>query len=345
MKLRPSNLLLGILMVLTFAACKETTRRKALLPNISGKAGEVIVVINQDDWEGAVGNTLRDTLTADCPFLPQKEPLYNLVNVAPNGFSNMFQLHRNIIIVNINANVTSPGVIFSKDEWAAPQCVIRINASDSEKAVTLIKENSGKIKAVLEHAEIDRIIMNAKKYEERSIAPVIEQMTGGTMHFPSGYRLKKKASDFIWVACEIQYVTQGVLVYKYPVEEGEDMMNLDNILDHSNEILKDNVPGMFENTYMTISQFAKPSIEYKRYKGMDFATVRGFWEVYNDYMGGPFVSHVFYSPDGKEMIVLQAFVYAPKYDKRHYLRQVESLLYSFEWVKDEANNNSTANKN
>ena len=36
-------------------------------------------------------------------------------------------------------------------------------------------------------------------------------------------------------------------------------------------------------------------------------------------------------------IVLQGFVYAPKYDKRHYLRQVESIIYSFEWAKNENN--------
>ena len=48
-------------------------------------------------------------------------------------------------------------------------------------------------------------------------------------------------------------------------------------------------------------------------------------------MGGHFVSHSFYSRDGKEIIVLESWVYAAKYDKRQYLRQVESLLYSFEW--------------
>ena len=90
---------------------------------------------------------------------------------------------------------------------------------------------------------------------------------------------------------------------------------------------------MFENTYMTTSTAVTPGIEYKRYKGREFAEVRGFWEVYNDYMGGPFVSHAFYSPDGQEVIVLQAFVYAPKYDKRQYLRQVESIIYSYEWAE------------
>ena len=39
--------------------------------------------------------------------------------------------------------------------------------------------------------------------------------------------------------------------------------------------------------------------------------------------------------DGKDVIVLEAFVFAPRYDKRQYLRQVESLLYSFEWKNKE----------
>ena len=319
---------------LVLVSCNEANRKQALLPNISGKAGEVIVVIDKGQWEGAVGTTLRDTLACDCPFLPQREPLYTLVNVAPSGFTQMFQLHRNIVIVNISGDVTEPGIVYRNDVWARPQCVIRINAADSDSAVQIIKDNSERLKATLEQAERDRVIMNAKKYEELALAPVVTQMVGGSPHFPSGYKLKKKTDNFIWIEYHPEYVTQGILVYKYPVVEGQQMMDLDNILGNCNKMLEENVPGMFENTYMTISNFARPSIEYKKFKGLDFAEIRGFWEVQNDYMGGPFVSHVFYSKDGKEMIVLQGFVYAPKYDKRHYLRQVESIIYSFEWAKE-----------
>lgn len=320
------------LMALT--SCNEEKKRAALLPNISGKAGEVVIVIDKANWEGAAGTALRDSLACDCPFLPQREPLYNLVNVAPGGFNNMFQIHRNIIILNIDTNVTEPGVTYRKDVWAAPQTVISVNAPDMETAADIIRKNSRDIVATLEQAERDRIISNAKRYEEMKLAPVVNEMIGGSPHFPSGYQLKKKTDDFIWITYDIQYVTQSILVYKYPVKEGEQMLSLDSILENSNEMLKNNVPGMFENTYMTTSTFARPSIEYKRYKGLDFAEIRGFWEVYNDFMGGPFVSHAFYSKDGKDVIILQAFVYAPKYDKRHYLRQVESVIYSFEWAKN-----------
>ncbi len=318
--------------VIALASCSEEKKRKALLPNISGKAGEVIVVIDKGNWEGAVGNVLRDSLAKETPFLPQREPLFGLVNVPKNAFTNMFQIHRNIIVVNIDNSVTEPGVVIRKDVWATPQTVIYINAADNEAAVKLIEENSALMTTTIEQAERDRIIRNIKKYEELKLAPVVTEMIGGSPHFPSGYKLKKRTSDFIWIEYAIQDVTQGILIYKYPVVEGEQMLSLDSILENSNEMLKNNVPGMFENTYMTTSTAARPGIEYKRYKGLEFAEVRGFWEVYNDYMGGPFVSHAFYSQDGQEVIVLEAFVYAPKYDKRQYLRQVESVIYSFEWA-------------
>ena len=316
-------------------SCSETKRKKALLPNISGHAGEVIVVIDRGDWESAVGTTLRDTLAQDCKFLPQREPLYSLVNVSPSGFTNMFQIHRNIIIVNIKNDILEPGVKLRHDVWATPQCVISIDARSSSEAVELIKTNSKLLITALEQAERDRLISNHKRYEERSLAATVTEMIGGSPHFPSGYKLKKKTENFIWISYDIQHVMQGILIYKYPVVKGENMMSLDNLLAENSKMLKENVPGMFENTYMMTSEFARPSIEYLKYKGRDFAELRGFWEVYNDYMGGPFVAHAFYSKDGKDMIFIEGFVYAPKFDKRLYLRQVESILYSFEWKKED----------
>ena len=321
------------LAALCAVSCNHNKTRKALLPNISGKPGEIIVVINKGDWEGAPGTILRDSLACDFPFLPQREPMYDLVNVAPSGFVSMFQVHRNIIIMNISSDVVEPGVLYKNNVWAAPQCVIRINASSADEAVELFKENSVKIKAVLAQAEINRVIANAKKYEERGLAPIVTEMTGGSPHFPSGYKLKKKTDDFIWIAYDPQFTQQSILIYKYPVTEGVDMMSPQNLLKAQSEMLKNNVPGMFENTYMIISPIIEPAVTYKKYGEHEFAEIRGLWEVHNDYMGGPFVSHVFYTPDGKDMIMMQAFVYAPKYDKRGYLKQVESVLYSFEWAK------------
>ena len=124
-----------------------------------------------------------------------------------------------------------------------------------------------------------------------------------------------------------------MFVYKYPAAASDNFTEA-NIIAHRNQFLKENVPGMFDNTYMITNELATPSVQFIRFRGRQFAETRGLWEVHGDFMGGPFVSHSFYSRDGKYIIVLDGFVYAPKYDKRQYLRQVESILYSFEWDKE-----------
>lgn len=326
--------LMAVSAMFSLASCSNGSSRKPLLPNVSGKAGEVIVVIEKADWEDALGNEVREVLAKDCPWLYVKEPLYSLVNVAPGGFADLFKVHRNIVMFQIDPQVVQSGVSIKSDVWAAPQCVIQISAVDAGQALELFKEKSEVITSALEQAERDRVIHNTLLYEERSIFTEVAEVMGGSPHFPSGYKLRKKTDDFVWIADEKQYTTQAVLIYRYPALP-EDNFTEENIIAKRNEIMKENVPGMFDNTYMITAEYVTPTVEFIKYKGRDFAQTRGYWEVYNDYMGGPFVSHSFYSQDGSEIIVAEAFVYAPRYDKRQYLRQVESLLYSFEWKKSE----------
>ena len=329
------KILVILAMVLALASCKGG--KKALLPSISGKAGEVIVVIDRDNWEGNLGVEVRELLACDCPYLAQLEPMYSLVNVTPGGFADLFKVHRNIVIFDINEDKTENKVSYLHDIWAAPQCVINVSAKDAKSATELVQANGKFIVNAIEQAERDRVIRNSIRYEERSLAPQVAEIFGGSPHFPMGYKLKKKADSFIWIADEKQYTIQGVLIYKYPATVAEEFTR-DNIVCHRNAILKENVPGMFDGTYMTTSKVITPDIEYIKYKGRNFAQLRGYWEVENDYMGGPFVSHSFFSPDGMEVIVAEAFVYAPKYDKRQYLRQVESILYSWEWNEKKSEN-------
>lgn len=315
--------------VLLLAGCKGS---RTLLPNVSGKAGEVIVVLDKANWEGDLGNDVRELLASDCPYLPQKEPLYNLVNVIPSGFTDLFRVHRNIFIFNIDPQLTSTGMNYQSDVWSSPQCVVQLSARDAAEADSLLMKNKANILSVIEQAERDRIIRNSILYEEVGLAPQVKEIFGGSPHFPSGYKLRKKTSDFVWIADDKQYITQGILIYKYPVDS-KDPLSLQEIISHRNSTMMVNVPGMFENTYMTTGEYMPPTVEYIKFRGREFAQTRGLWEVVNDYMGGPFVSHSFYSPDGKDIIVAEGFVYAPRFDKRHYLRQVESILYSWEWAE------------
>jgi len=55
---------------------------------------------------------------------------------------------------------------------------------------------------------------------------------------------------------------------------------------------------------------------------------RGFWEMKNDMMGGPFVSHSTVDTVNNRVIVVEGFVYAPEKMKRTMIRRLESALYT-----------------
>ena len=326
------RLLFCIAVVSMAFSCKDMKRLSK--PGVTGKAGEVIVVTDKSVWEGKPGNELRRVLAVDYPQLPQREPSYNLVQITDRSFSSLFKKHRNIILLQIGeAEHPKAEVVTREDIWAAPQTVITISAPNTDAAAQIIAQKQDLLFNTLGQAERNRIIKNSKKYEERMLRDVVAGEFGGSPYFPNGYSLKKRVNGFIWISYETTYTNQGILIFKIPLVD-TNSMKIDNYIAAKNEILKNNVPGMFENSYMTTSMQIPPVMKWMKYKGRDFAEIRGLWEVENDFMGGPFIDHAFYSKDGKYIIVVEGFVYAPKYPKRNYLRQIESIIYSWDWAED-----------
>lgn len=319
--------------VVTLAGCGDNGIQ--LKQSVSGKAGEVVIVANKVYWESEPGTLLRDILACDYPLLPQKEPSFTLINIPENAFTNIFQIHRNIIIVKTDENLKEGKFMIQEDVWSAPQTVITVVAPNIEALSELIASKSEAIFNTFEQSERNRVIRNSKRYEERTLRNIVAETFGGSPYFPSGYSLKKRTDDFIWISYETTYTNQGLFVYKFPVKDST-TMTLEGLIAARNEMLEKNVPGMLEGSYMTTTMIKEkePQLKWIKYKNRSFGELRGLWEVQNDYMGGPFVQHAFYDKSGKNIIVVEGFVYAPRYDKRNYLRQVESIIYSFDWAED-----------
>lgn len=305
--------------------------KKRYMPNITGKPGEVLLVLDKNEWEGELGTALRETLSEEFPYLPQREPIFNLFNTTPSSFQNYgaYSTHRNILRVHIGEAFDSCRVAYQEDVWAAPQIVITISAPDKDGALQIFEQHRERIVSSLETAERNRVIRNAKKYQEIELRQLVLNEYGGAPYFPQGYSLKKKTDDFIWISYETTYVNQGIFIYTYPYN-GEKLSS-ETMVAHRNEFMKKYVPSMREGSYMITSSYVDPSFNWLQYKGRIFAESRGLWEVENDYMGGPFVCHTYLDKEQKNVIVIEGFIYAPKFDKRNYLRHVEAILYSFEW--------------
>ncbi|MBO4572013.1 MAG: DUF4837 family protein [Bacteroidales bacterium] len=309
------------------AGCEEN--KGGALPAISGKAGEIIVVANKAQWEAEVGNRIRGVLAAEYDYLPQKEPLFNLANVPEASVNKLIKVHRNLFYLNVGEGKTT-GMQVRNDVYASPQTVVVVTAPDDNTAAEFIKANGESIVEAFEKAERDRLISNAKLYEEVKLRELVSNKFGGSPIFPNGYTLKKQTPDFVWISYETSYTIQGILIYSYPYEN-DSQLTMEKLIQKRNEVVKENVPATSEGSYMITNPTIVPGFREVEYNGIKKAEVRSLWDTYGDFMGGPFVSQAFRSKDGNSIIVTEGFVYAPKYNKRNYLRQVESILCSFEW--------------
>ncbi len=252
------------------------------------------------------------------------------MDIPANAFTSIFQTHRNIIILNTKPDLKEAKIVFQENVWSAPQIVITVSAPNGQAAADIITKESDRLSNALLQAERNRNIQNAKKYEEKSLRELVTQVFGGSPFFPKGYYLRKKSDDFIWISYETTYTNQGILIYKYPFKDSSDF-RLDSLVNKRNLVLQMNVPGQVDKSYMTTNMRDSPSMRWVKYQKKSFIELRGLWEVQNDFMGGPFVDHIFLDKEGNNIIVIEAFVYAPRFNKRNYLRQVESIIYSFEF--------------
>ena len=309
------------------------------LKTVTGKAGEVIVVLDKANWDGELGSAVRDILATDYPMLPQKEASFTLINIDKRDFSDLFKVHRNIVFFNINPDVSQSGVFVKKDAWAQPQILITVDATSDQQAKELLEQNGETVFNAIDQIEKERIAKASRKYEESSIRSVVAERFGGSPYFPKGYSIKKVTDNFFWASLETTHSNLGILIYTIPFD-GVQFPELDYLVEEQKKVLQENVPGMFPNTYMTIYKGITydgqeaPVMKSYKYKGESFVEIRGLWEVENDFMGGPFVEHVMYAQEKGKLLVVQGFVYAPKFKKRNLLRQVESIVYSFEWAEN-----------
>jgi hypothetical protein len=84
---------------------------------------------------------------------------------------------------------------------------------------------------------------------------------------------------------------------------------------------------------MTTELEVFPQYRSLNLNGTYTAELRGLWKVEGDFMGGPFISISQIDEKRNRIVTVEGYVYAPKFNKREYIRQLEAILYSLEFTE------------
>jgi len=289
---------------------------------------EVVVVMNKNLWQSEPGDSVRSILTKPFPSITQYEPCFDAIHIPHSAFTNLFKTHRNIIYIELGSQIKEPKLIVKKDAWSKQQILIKILAPDRSAFLGLMEKAKNKIFDLLTEAERERIEKNYRTYEERKVRERLKKKHNISLYIPKGYKIDVDSSDFVWISHETPHISQAVLFYEYPYTD-TNTFTPKYMVKMRNHFLAKHVKGELPNTWMSTEK--RISVDFKEF-GLDgkyAAEIRGLWVMENDFMGGPFVSISQVDEARNRVVTVEGFVYAPRKDKRNYIRQLEAILHSF----------------
>ena len=323
------SIFLLVLFVVAGTGCKNN--QETLRPKVSGPAGQVLVVATDAVWNSPAGDTLRALFGQEVPYLPQPEPLFDVLHVTPGQFDKMFHTHRNILFMKTGPEFKEPHISVAHDRWATPQMLIEVDAPNTLVMARAIHEGGASIVKKLNDMERQRIIDYYRHYLATDIHKKIEKKFHLTLDIPKGYSLDLDTTDFVWIANETPRTSQGILIYSYPYTT-EKIFNADSLVDIRDRYLKKYVHGQIAGTYMATERRIPPEFKAFKKDGQYYASLRGLWKLENGFMGGPFYSITTVDKTRGKVLTVEGFVYGPGEKKRELMRQVESILYTLKII-------------
>lgn len=334
MKQKIILLIVAVLAAWFFQSCSDNSM--VMRQNVTGRPNEILVVIGEDTWDGKPGELIRNTLAQPQIGLPQEEPVFGLINVAPSAFKKIFKTTRNIIQITISSTVTTPEVLMKDDVWASPQATVEIKAKDADQFEQLFNENSNKILSYFISVEKKRLSSTYEKTYESTIYNLLNNEFNLTMKVPPGFAVAKKDKDFVWYKYETPDISQGIILYTIPYKS-DSTFTLNYMVALNDSVLKKNVPGPIAGSYMSIEKRLDQVFNITEHNKNYACEMRGLWRLENDFMGGPYISLAELDASNQRVVVAFGYVYAPSKDKRNFLQQVEVMIYSLKFKQQDKN--------
>ncbi|MGC9330532.1 MAG: DUF4837 family protein [Bacteroidales bacterium] len=316
------------MMSLIIVSCNQSREELNIKEAATGNPGEILVVMSNANWKGEMGQALRDVYHQDLYTVPQEEMIFDLVQIENGEFKNLNRRNRNVIIPQIGKGAEYGEIKKAKDVYSEPQTIVYIKAPDIPTFVKMVKENEEKLKEIFLKADRDRILRYLKNYHVEAYRERLEKDHHVSLAVPKNYSFDENRENFAWLAYETQKASHGYLVYRFGKCQ-RDSAALDYFVKKRNEVLKENVPGPREGSYMTTeTKYHYPILSKKMINNEQTWIMEGLWKVEHDFMGGPFAAFIQYDDARDEFVCIEAFIYDPRGDNRDQMRKMKAALYT-----------------
>jgi hypothetical protein len=319
------------LLVVSLFSCKESSKEdvQAILSESNGKINNVSIIIDDNLWNGEIGDSIRKKFAAPVDGLPQEEPLFTLNQYPTKVFEGFVRKSRNIIVVKKGKEA---GYAANTNKFAKPQNIFFISGTDTEDVLNVIEEKSAEIIKTIKASEIveNQIRMKKSLVSDKQI----QKKFGVSLQIGFGFKYDMVKENFIWLRKEFTSGYNSILIYQVPIEKVEKDTNIiANITAMRDEVGKANIHGALPNTWMITEAAYAPYLFDVTVAGKKTYLTKGTWELKNDFMAGPFVNYAIKDTKNNRYLIIEGFTYNPSKSKRDLVFELEAIIQSVKFLK------------
>ncbi|MEZ4786879.1 MAG: DUF4837 family protein, partial [Flavobacterium haoranii] len=227
--------------IVSLISCQDSDKeKKAILSESNGKINNISIFIDENLWNGEIGDSIRKKFAAPVDGLPQEEPLFNLNQYPTKIFDGIAQKSRNIIYVQKGQQF---GFSEKVDQYAKPQKVFYVLGKTNDEIIKILEEKSANI---IKSIKASEIVENQVRLKKALVSDQkVREKFGIGLTIGYGYKYDMVKDNFLWIRKEFSTGYNSILVYQVPIDVIEnDKEVIENVISMRDSIGKLNIHGV-----------------------------------------------------------------------------------------------------
>lgn len=305
---------------LLFFSCKK---QEGGVPRKStGKINTIAVVIDDQLWNGIIGDSIRNKFASPVEGLSNEEPQFDINQYPINVMEGFVTKSRTIIVIKQGEE---NNFTIKKNEYAIPQNVIHITGKTLSDLSNIIEKRSPQIIKIIQESEIKahQLLLNDSLVDPEAIQKQFKLI----LKIPKSYSCALKNESFVWFKSEFQSGSTSLLITQLPIGtiNSEDNV-LEKVIKVHDSIGTLYIRGKEPTSSLYIDKSYPLYLSEIILDGKPAYEIKGTWRLKDSFMFGAFINYLIVDSKNNRIIYLEGFCYIPSRERRDYMHELESII-------------------
>ena len=252
-------------------------------------------------------------------------------------------IDKNKSATNNVSNSGKSGITFKFDKYAKGQLYIKLSGQSSTDIIQILSNQQQELNEILNlhrNKGLSKQLFESRNVELSNRLRKEHQIN---LIIPKDYVSVKSEDGFVYFAkkakalCESGPNTQcsyqtGIFIHYFPYTNSA-VFTPEFLVHKRDSISEIHLLGPDKKeikTYMEVEKLFPLSSSKLEIAKKSAFEIRGWWNMVNATMGGPFVNYAFVDEVNHRVIMVDVFVFAPNFSKRNLIKELEAVAKSIQ---------------